>query len=383
MGDESSPRSDQTGEERGVVQYDTPRGQITLTIQIVRRFFCPKATELEALAFAGYCKHTGLNPFLREVYLVKYDESEPASIITAYQSFMKRAERAEGYGGFRAGVVLLPDPEGPPGEIIKGEDLPGVPPPFVALEGTLIPPGYTLAGGWCQVTRAGRPSIVSTVRLEEYLQRRRDGKPTRAWERMPATMIRKVPVGQAHRDAWPDELAGLVLEEEGGARIGAGEPATPPDLMPRRVGESAPGPEIANPLDGPLTEAETAIEIGAELPPDPMVEVHVPNPSPPTPPAEPVAAAPEPPPPLAPGMVSFTLNNREMVTAGVTKEQFLKIVKLSAQVDQLCGKGAAKDLLGRECGVEHRTELTEAGAATYLAILAKRANQAIAERGRA
>ena len=49
MGDESSPRSDQTGEEKGVVQYDTPRGQITLTIQIVRRFFCPKATELEAL----------------------------------------------------------------------------------------------------------------------------------------------------------------------------------------------------------------------------------------------------------------------------------------------------------------------------------------------
>ena len=82
MGDESSPRSDQTGEEKGVVQYDTPRGQITLTIQIVRRFFCPKATELEALAFAGYCKHTGLNPFLREVYLVKYDESEPASIMS-------------------------------------------------------------------------------------------------------------------------------------------------------------------------------------------------------------------------------------------------------------------------------------------------------------
>jgi len=362
--------TDQTGEEKGIVQYDTPRGQITLTVQIVRRFFCPKATELEALAFAGYCKHTGLNPFLREVYLVKYDESEPASIITAYQSFMKRAERAEGYGGFRAGIVLLPDPEARPRELIKGEDLSGVPPPFVALEGTLIPPGYTLVGGWCQVTRVGRPSIVSTVRLEEYLQRRRDGKPTRAWERMPATMIRKVPVGQAHRDAWPDELSGLVLEEEGGARIGEGEAAaaTMPDLMPRRVGESA--PEIATPFDNPLTEV--AAEVGPELPPEPPV---VPAPQP--------ATAPEPQAPLAPGMVSFTLNNRPMLTAGVTKDQFLKIVKLSAQVDQLCGKGAAKDILGRECGVEHRTELTEAGAATYLSLLAKRANQAIAERGRA
>ena len=113
------------------------------------------------------------------------------------------------------------------------------------------------------------------------------------------------------------------------------------------------------------------------MPPEPAT---IPAP-PATPPGE-LVAAPEPLASLVPGMVRFTLNNREMVTAGVTKEQFLKIVKLSAQVDQLCGKGAAKDMLGRESGVEHRTELTEAGAAAYLAVLAKRANQAIAERGR-
>ena len=354
----TAEEQDPSSEEKGVVQYETPRGHITLTVQIVRRFFCPKATELEALAFAGYCKHTGLNPFLREVYLVKYDESEPASIITAYQSFMKRAERAEGYGGFRAGIVLLPDPEARPRELIKGEDLSGVPPPFVALEGTLIPPGYTLVGGWCQVTRVGRPSIVSTVRLEEYLQRRRDGKPTRAWERMPATMIRKVPVGQAHRDAWPDELSGLVLEEEGGARIGEGEAAVPalPDLMPRRVGESATAE--TDPI-GSLSEVEPP------APPTQAVQ------------APPVAGDSRPEEDARPalGGTRFEMNGKEVVTAGITKDTLLKAYKMGAMVDELEGKGKAKDLLGREFGVEHRVELTEPLGQKYVAALVKIVNR--------
>lgn len=371
---------DESSEEKGIIRYDTPRGAIMLTVKIVRQFFCPKATELEALAFAGYCKHTGLNPFLREVYLVKYDEAEPASMIIAYQSFMKRAERAEGYGGFRAGIVIAPrKPDLPP--LDGAPDVPGIPAPFVALEGTLIPPEWELAGGWCVVTRQGRAPVVATVRLEEYLQRRRDGKPTRAWDRMPATMIRKVPIGQAHRDAWPDEVAGMVLEEEGGARIEAGENLPLPDLMPRRKDEppEMPAPEAPPLAPGPLPSYSEAVIGGlpgsgdsaglqTDIPvirdPDPVVAV------------VPSSVGIDEPSPLAPGQLRITINGRDVITNGATKEQMLKCYKLGALLDQMTHQATAKEILGREVGCVHREELTEAGARLYIAALSKAINVA-------
>lgn len=387
----SGQDADRSSEESGVIKYDTARGAITLTVKIVRQFFCPKATELEALAFAGYCKHTGLNPFLREVYLVKYDEAEPASMIVAYQSFMKRAERAEGYGGFRAGIVITPDdPDVQRHPLVEGDKaVPGVPPPFVAIEGTLIPPRWKLAGGWCVVSRANRPPVVATVRLEEYLQRRRDGKPTRTWERMPATMIRKVPIGQAHRDAWPDELAGLVLEEEGGAQIVDGE-ATGTDnaMMPHRKSERPAQPESTRAGD-PGAELREVLDGNTPAGEAPALSAHSATPAETIPAAtisattslektsdettshaEPTASQ-----ALAPGAVTFELNGTPVVTAGITKETILKAFKLSALADEVGGKGTAKNLLGAQFGVTSRTELNEGQGKAYVAELTKIINR--------
>jgi phage recombination protein Bet len=222
-------------EERGVIRYETPRGDITLTTAIVRKFFLANASDLEAMAFAGFCKWSGLNPFLREVYLTKMGNEDQAQIIVAYSSFMKRAERAKDsqgplYKGFKAGIVLAPvrsapiasQPEQPPAEpVLPVQGVAAVvPAPFIAIEGTLVPPGHALVGGWCLVWRRDRgeePAGKAVVSVKEYTRRRRDGAIMKNWDPdsgMPATMIRKTAIGHGHREAFSDELAGFYLEEE-------------------------------------------------------------------------------------------------------------------------------------------------------------------------
>ena len=131
-----------TKEERLVVRYKTATGdEITLTRSIVQQFFLPDATEIEAHAFMGFCQFTGLNPFLREVYLTRMggDDEEGgkgrASVIVAYTAFMKRAELTRQYRGFRAGIIIIPDEGSPP---LKGVDVEGVYAPCIALKGEFL-----------------------------------------------------------------------------------------------------------------------------------------------------------------------------------------------------------------------------------------------------
>ena len=74
-----------------------------VTAEDVRKFFCEKATEKEVAMFLQIAKHNNLNPFLREIYIVKYG-SYPASILTGYEVYLKRAERSGKYAGFKVWV---------------------------------------------------------------------------------------------------------------------------------------------------------------------------------------------------------------------------------------------------------------------------------------
>jgi hypothetical protein len=79
------------------------------------------------------------------------------------------------------------------------------------VTGAFLAPGDQLLGGWCKVRRKGRevPDFIS-VSLKEYDNQRRQ------WKQMPATMIRKVAVVQALREAFPNEMAGLQGSDEFG-----------------------------------------------------------------------------------------------------------------------------------------------------------------------
>lgn len=154
-----------------------------------------KITPQECAFFLRTCEAKKLDPMENgEVYLVKFGD-QPAQMVIGYHAYMRRAEANPEYLGFKAGVVVAKN-----NEIVK-------------KEGSAVYQqiGETLLGGWCTVFRKKGENIVenySEVPLSEYST----GKSS--WSTKPATMIRKVAINQAHRDAFPNDYEGLYGEEE-------------------------------------------------------------------------------------------------------------------------------------------------------------------------
>ena len=97
-----------------VIEFKDDAGMpVKFTSQDIRERLCPNATESELALCIELCNRQHLNPFTKDVYLVKYRDA-PASIITSYQVFNRRANRQESYGGIKSGVVVMRE-----GQIVK------------------------------------------------------------------------------------------------------------------------------------------------------------------------------------------------------------------------------------------------------------------------
>jgi len=168
------------------------RNDATLTTDIILKYICPDATEAEAYQFLQLCKYRDLNPFLKEAYLVKY-KNAPATMIVGKDAFTRKAEESGKLDGFEAGIIVQPD---------------GVGIPPCDRVGTVLNEGEKLLGGWSKVYRKDmtKPFEIR-VGLNEYIKMV-DGRPQRNWATMPATMIRKVALVQALREAFTKELGG-------------------------------------------------------------------------------------------------------------------------------------------------------------------------------
>lgn len=181
-----------------IVKYELDNGlDVQVTEQDVRDLLAAggqapgNVTASEIKAFLRLCQAQRLNPFTRDAYLVKYG-SGPATIITGKEAFTKRASRNQRYRGMQAGVTVL----GADGALHR-------------REGSMVVPGEQIVGGWCKVHVDGyEQPVYDEVSLSEY----NTGKGN--WAKMPATMIRKVAVTHALREAFPEDMAGLYGEEE-------------------------------------------------------------------------------------------------------------------------------------------------------------------------
>jgi len=162
-----------------------------LTMDDIRAYICPEASEPEAFMFLKLCQARNLNPFTNEAYLVKYGGK--ANMVVGKEAFMRKAELHPKYRGFKAGVI------------VKGNE--GI----SHHEGAFVASGdETLVGGWCEVFRADRTvPIRAEVSLAEY-QKPQPGP----WKSHTATMIRKVAIVQAMRESFPSDLAGCYDEDE-------------------------------------------------------------------------------------------------------------------------------------------------------------------------
>lgn len=164
-----------------IIKYQTASGEITLSPAIIRKYLVAgqgNITDKEIMMFLALCKYQKLNPFLREVYLIKYG-TEAATMVTGKETFLKRAMKNEKYAGHETGINV---------------------------DGTKA---------WAKVHLHNyKVPITCEVDYKEYVGLKKDGTPNRMWKSKPRTMLKKVALVQALREAFPDDLGGMYSQEE-------------------------------------------------------------------------------------------------------------------------------------------------------------------------
>lgn len=185
----------------GLVEYEANGELVKLSYSTVKKYLVSgggNVSDQEVMMFLSLCRYQHLNPFLKEAHLIKYGSNDPATIVVGKDVFTKRANATPTYGGKQAGVIVLDKS----GEIKE-------------REGALVLPGETLVGGWAKVFIKGHDTPeYASVSFEEYVGRKKSGEINGQWSKKPATMIRKVAVVQALREAFPDRFQGMYAQEE-------------------------------------------------------------------------------------------------------------------------------------------------------------------------
>ena len=183
------------------------KGLDGLSARDIIDYINPKATEQEAYLFAEFCRRKGADPMTKQVYLAIFENDKgdrSVSFIAGKEYFTEKAEQHPQFDCMKAGIIIRPK-EG--GELEH-------------REGTFyLPSEETLLGGWSEVFRKDRKiATKAEVVLAEY----NTGK--KNWMKMPGTMIRKVAIVQALREAFPQNLGGMYDRSEMG-QAGALVPA--------------------------------------------------------------------------------------------------------------------------------------------------------------
>ena len=219
-----------------VVEYKVGDEIVKLTPNMIRNYLVngnkENVTDQEIMMFLNLCKFQHLNPFLREAYLIKYG-SQPATIVTGKEAITKRAMRNKLYEGQQAGVVIFHSESGE----------------LEYRAGSMVMKGETLVGGWAKVYVKGYQNpIEAVVGYDEYVGLK-DGKPNQQWARKPGTMIRKVALVQALREAFPEDLGGMYDSSEMGVDFDDATGAPPTIDIPQDIQPQGEQPEYIEDFD--------------------------------------------------------------------------------------------------------------------------------------
>jgi phage recombination protein Bet len=195
-----------------IVKYEdsVTHKEIVLGLDDVRKAICPTATEQEATNFLRLCQYMGLNPFVRDAYLIKYGDG-PASMVVGKDAFTKRADAHPQFAGMQSGAI-----------IVQGDSEP------IHRKGSLVLDGERLVGGWAKVARTDRKLDTETsVSFSEFDTGRA------MWKKMPAIMIEKCAIVKALRTAFPSTFSGMYDSAEMG--IDMTEDFEPDNMTPPAI----------------------------------------------------------------------------------------------------------------------------------------------------
>ena len=161
---------------------------IDLSPDIVNAYISPDKplTAVEYNYFFSICKTYELNPFLKDIYAIKFG-NQAATFVIDYKVMQQAADNNPQFDGLKVGVLYL-DSNGQPKE----------------RDGAYLLPGETLIGGWCDVFRKDRTHTNRTYALYDENVKLKDGKPNTNWATKPVFMCVKVAKAQALREAFPN-----------------------------------------------------------------------------------------------------------------------------------------------------------------------------------
>jgi phage recombination protein Bet len=175
------------------VQYtDNEGNSVKLTKDEVVKYIStdPSISEKEVFTFIGMCKYLKLNPFLKEVYLIKY-KGMPATFVVSYQTLLKRAEKNENFDGYDVTVE---------GEVPD-------------LTATAIVYRKDKSHPFKAVVHY-KETVKTTIDRKTGKER-----PMSAWARMPRWMLRKVALARALKEAFPNAVGSLPVDTKENVNI--------------------------------------------------------------------------------------------------------------------------------------------------------------------
>lgn len=201
---------------------------------LIRKTICPpNTTDLEFEFFVTWCAQTGLNPMLKQAWLVPRKQKNPAN-----GRYEEKMEPQVAEIGMRARADELPDYRGIKGDAVyEGDEF-----MVDADAGTIIhkwslsarkAAGNKLLGAWARVARENREPSLVFVTLESRIQTYYDFESkaqvvTPFWKKDPAGQIAKCARAAALRLAYPNVFAGQFIEGETREEIEVNPPPTPP-----------------------------------------------------------------------------------------------------------------------------------------------------------
>lgn len=183
------------------VKFEIDGQEIKLTPKIVQEYIVgteAKITNQEFKLFTELCKVRKLNPFLREAYLIKYKDNQPAQIVVGKDAILKRAVLNPQYDGMESGIIVQKED----GSVEE-------------RKGTFKLGNEQLVGAWARVFRKDwTHPTYSSVSFGEVAQKKGDGSLNSNWSTKGATMVEKVAKVRALRETFVEDLGGMYEAEE-------------------------------------------------------------------------------------------------------------------------------------------------------------------------
>lgn len=207
------------------VEFSANGEKVKLSPAIVKKYLVNgngDVSDDEIVYFINLCKSQGLNPFIKDCYLIKYGTS-PAQMVVSKDVFLKRAERNSEFDGLDAGIIVINSESGE----------------LTYRKGAFYLKGREeVVGGWADVFRKNisHPTHIE-VSFEEYAGKTKEGKLNSQWSTKMATMIRKVAITQALRETFPNDFQKMYAAEEMNVDIKLDET---PIQQPTNIIEQAP-----------------------------------------------------------------------------------------------------------------------------------------------